>query len=204
MAGHGIRPTRIQSGFTMVESLVALVIIVIGIVGSIAVQSAGIGGTKVAADRSVAAIHTAALISRMKGNDAYWQNIPDDFDVEVAADGTITDLGGGSDGADLAGEGADCSAVSCTALQAAAYGLKTWAQNGSSAGAHGGFADRLSAPAARIRRVGNDFPVMVEITLTWNERRATSGMQMAGTYYSASGTAANSERAFNYVMLARP
>jgi type IV pilus assembly protein PilV len=193
-----------ERGFTLVESLVAFLIIVIGIVGVAAVQSAGIGSTKVAADRSVASIHTSALMSRIKGNDAYWQTISTDFDVQIAADGTISDLGAGFEGADLNAENTDCAAVVCNSLEAAAYTLKTWSQHGSSMSGNGGFADRLPAPVARIRRVGIDFPVMLEVTLTWNERRSVSGVQMAGTYYSGTGSAANSQRDFSYVMRARP
>lgn len=195
---------HLQQGYTLVESLVAFLIIVIGIVGVAAVQSAGIGSTKVAADRSVASIQTSALMSRIKGNDAYWQGISEDFDIQVAADGTISDLGASMEGADLNGENTDCAAAICNSLENAAYTLKTWSQHGSSVSGDGGFADRLPAPVARIRRVGTDFPVMLEVTLTWNERRAVSGVQMAATYYSGTGSAANAQRDFSYVMRARP
>jgi type IV pilus assembly protein PilV len=193
-----------EHGFTLVESLVAFLIIVIGIVGVAAVQSAGIGSTKVASDRSLASIHTSALMSRIKGNDAYWQTISTDFDVEIAAGGTITDRGAGFEGAVLDAEKTDCAAVVCNSLEAADYTLKTWSQHGSSMAGNGGFADRLPAPVARIRRVGIDFPVMLEVTRTWNERRSVSGVQMAGTYYSGTGSAANSQRDFSYIMRARP
>ncbi|HNP37129.1 MAG TPA: type IV pilus modification protein PilV [Woeseiaceae bacterium] len=193
-----------QSGFTLVESLIAMLVIVIGILGVAAVQSAGISSTKISSDRSVASIHTSALLSRMNANNAYWQTIPDDFDIEVDATGAISDLGAGSDGADLEAENTDCSSGVCSPIEAAAYNLKTWAQNGSSLGGSGGFADRLPAPAARIRRIGNDFPVMLEITLTWNETRSVAGMPMSAGYYTPGNTPASNNRNVSYVVRARP
>jgi type IV pilus assembly protein PilV len=199
-----MRLNRRQSGFTLIESLIAFLVIVLGILGVAAVQSAGISSTKIASDRSVASIHTSALLSRMNANNAYWQTIPDDFDIQVDAAGAITDLGAGFDGAALDAENTDCSAGVCTPIEAAAYNLKTWAQNGTSLGATGGFADRLPAPAARIQRIGTDFPVMLEITLTWNEIRSVSGTPMAAAYYAPGNTPASNNRNISYVVRARP
>lgn len=193
-----------QSGFTMVESLISFLIIVFGILGVAALQSVAISGTKAAADRSTASIHTSALLSRIKGNDAFWQSIPVTFDIAISDAGAITDVGGGTEGADLQAENTDCSANVCTAIETASYNLKTWAQDGTSVGATGGFADRLATPSARVRRIGNDFPVMLEVSLTWNEIRTASGLPMASTFYTASGTAANSQRNFTYTLRARP
>ncbi len=193
-----------QRGFSLVESLVAFLIIVFGIVGVAALQSVAISGTKVAADRSTASIHTSALFSRIRGNDAFWQLIPVTFDVAIDEAGAITDIGGGTEGADLQAENTDCAANVCTSIQTASYNLRTWAQNGTSLGVTGGFADRLSAPSARVRRIGNDFPVMLEVALTWNESRTVSGAPMASTYYTASGTPANSQRDFTFTLRARP
>lgn len=193
-----------QSGFTMIESLVAFLIITIGLLGVGALQSVAIGSTKVAADRSVASIHTSALMSRMNSNDLFWQTISTTFDVTIDAAGVISDTGSGGEGSALEALSADCAAVVCTPAETASYNMKTWAQDGSSIGVDGGFADRLPAPAARIRRIGVDFPVMLELSLTWNEKRAASGLSMASTYYTATGTAANSQRDFTFVLRARP
>jgi len=197
--------TRIsQGGFSMIESLVAFVVIVFGILGVAALQAVAVGGTKVAADRSTASIHTSALISRMKGNDTFWQSLPVGSDITISATGVIADIGAGSIGTDLEAESTDCAVTACIPIETASYNLKTWAQNGTSVGVDGGFADRLPAPTARIRRIGNDFPVMLEISLIWNEKRAVSGVAMAGTFYSATGTAQNSQRDFAFIVRARP
>lgn len=197
--------TRIsQGGFSMIESLVAFVVIVFGILGVAALQAVAIGGTKVAADRSTASIHTSAMISRMKGNEIFWQSMPVGSDITISDTGVIADIGAGSIGTDLEAESTDCAVTACVPIETASYNLKTWAQNGTSVGVDGGFADRLPAPSARIRRIGNDFPVMLEISLIWNEKRAVSGVAMAGTFYSATGTAQNSERDFAFTVRVRP
>lgn len=193
-----------QSGFAMLESLIAFLIIVFGLLGIGALQSIAIGSTKVAADRSLASIQTSALLSRINSNDLFWQTISPTFDISIDAAGVISDVGGGSEGAALEGLGVDCASVICTPQETAAYSVKAWAMNGSSFGTDGGISDRLPAPNARIRRIGADFPVMLEVSLTWNESKATSGIDMASTYYTDTGTAANSQRGFTYTVRARP
>lgn len=193
-----------QQGFTIVESMVALVILLFGILGAVAMQSAAVSNTKIAADRSIAAIHTASILAKMNSNEDYWQTIPVGFDIEISSDGTISDLGAGSDGADLEGAGTDCVAEVCSPLETAAYNLKTWVQGGTAFGVSGGIANRLPAPAARIQRIGNDFPVMLEVTIRWNEKRSGSAGQMASTFYDAGNTAANAQRAIEYTVRARP
>ena len=193
-----------QSGFAMLESLIAFLIIVFGLLGIGALQSIAIGSTKVAADRSLASIQASALLSRINSNDLFWQTISPTFDISISAAGVIGDTGGGGEGAVLEGLGVDCSTTICTPQETAAYSIKAWALNGSSFGTAGGLSDRLPAPSARIRRIGTDFPVMLEVSVTWNENKAASGVDMASTYYTGTGTAANSQRDFTYTVRARP
>lgn len=193
-----------QSGVAMVESLVAFLIIVFGLLGIGALQSIAVGSTKVAADRGLASIQTSALLSRINSNDLFWQTISADFDISISSAGVIADVGTSGEGPALEALGTDCSANICTPQETASYNLKSWAQSGSSFGGTGGISDRLPAATARIRRVGVDFPVMLEVSVTWNETKSTSGLDMASTYYTGTGTAANSQRAFTYTVRARP
>jgi len=193
-----------QSGVAMLESLIAFLIIVIGLLGIGALQSIAVGSTKVAADRSLASIQTSALLQRINSNDLFWQTISPDFDISISSAGDIADLGAGAEGAALDALAVDCAATVCTPMEAASYNIKSWAQTGSSFGGTGGISDRLPAASARIQRIGVDFPVMLEVSVTWNENKAASGLDMASTYYSDTGTAANSQRDFTYTVRARP
>ena len=202
--GPSMNLKKNQSGVAMIESLIAFLIIVFGLLGIGALQSLAIGSTKVAADRSLASIQASALLSRINSNDLFWQSIQPGFDISISAAGVIADLGGTGEGAALEALGTDCSAAICTPQETAAYNIKSWAQFGSSFGGTGGIQDRLPAASARIQRIGNDFPVMLEVSVTWNEQKATSGLDMASTYYTGSGTAANAQRDFTYTVRARP
>jgi len=193
-----------QSGAAMVESLVAFLIIVFGLLGIGALQSIAVGSTKVSADRGLASIQTSALLSRINSNDLFWQTISPDFDISISAAGVIADVGSSGEGPALEALSTDCSANVCTPQEIASYNIKSWATSGSSFGGNGGISDRLPAATARIRRVGVDFPVMLEVSVTWNESRATSGLVMDSTYYTDTGTAANSQRQFTYTVRARP
>jgi len=193
-----------QSGVAMLESLIAFLIIVFGLLGIGALQSIAVGSTKVAADRGLASIQTSALLSRINSNDLFWQTISPNFDISISAAGVIGDLGGTGEGDALEALGTDCSANVCTPQETASYNIKSWAQSGSSFGGTGGIQDRLPAASARIRRVGVDFPVMLEVSVTWNENKAASGMDMASTYYTGTGSAANAQRDFTYTVRARP
>ena len=106
-----------QSGFAMLESLIAFLIIVFGLLGIGALQSIAIGSTKVAADRSLASIQASALLSRINSNDLFWQTISPTFDISISAAGAIGDIGGGGEGATLESLGTDCSAAICTPRQ---------------------------------------------------------------------------------------
>jgi type IV pilus assembly protein PilV len=70
-----------QSGFAMLESLIAFLIISFGLLGIGALQSIAIGSTKVAADRSLASIQASALLYRIKSKDLFWQTIYPTFDI---------------------------------------------------------------------------------------------------------------------------
>ena len=99
--GPSMNLKKNQSGVAMIESLIAFLIIVFGLLGIGALQSIAIGSTKVAADRSLASIQASALISRINGNDLFWQSIQPGFDISISAASVIADLGGTGEGDDL-------------------------------------------------------------------------------------------------------
>jgi type IV pilus assembly protein PilV len=63
---------RSTGGFSLVEVLVALVVISIGLLGLAKMASLGIASTNVAGTRSLAAIEAASLASMMHADRAYW------------------------------------------------------------------------------------------------------------------------------------
>ena len=59
-------------GFSLIEVLVALVVVSIGLLGIAKMQAIAYSSTGVASKRSLAAIEAASLASSMHANRAYW------------------------------------------------------------------------------------------------------------------------------------
>ena len=164
-------------GFTILEAIVAVIITSIGLLGVAALQGTAIGHTKKASDRSVAAAQLANLVSRMKSSQSYWQTIPTDFAITVAADGTIA---GGAEGTALAAITTDCFVNPCTTARSiVAHNLRKWAADGGNVDTSSGFADRLINPTASISRVDATVPVQLDVVLGWNQKAMTTGFNMA-------------------------
>jgi type IV pilus assembly protein PilV len=66
------RPFERGAGFTLVEVLVAVVIIGIGLLGIAKMESVALGSTGVAQERSIAALEAASLAAAMRADRAYW------------------------------------------------------------------------------------------------------------------------------------
>jgi len=107
-----------QAGFTLLEVLVALLVISIGLLGIAGMQALAINNTSIARVQSLAAIQASSLASAMQANEAYWQK------TGALASSTVngTTLGD----ATLNGQAVDCSAAACTAPQMAGWDLKQW------------------------------------------------------------------------------
>lgn len=161
----------------MLEAIVAVIITSVGLLGVAALQGTAIGHTKKASDRSVAAAQLSNLVSRMKSSQSYWQTIPSDFSITIAADGTIA---GGAEGTALQAETTDCFVNSCaTARSIVAHNLRKWASDGGNVDTSSGFADRLISPTATISRVDASIPTQLDVILGWNQKAMTTGFDMA-------------------------
>jgi type IV pilus assembly protein PilV len=65
---------RGSRGFSLVEVLVALLVVSVGLIGLAKMESLALSSTSVASLRSVAAIEAASLASMMHANQDFWQN----------------------------------------------------------------------------------------------------------------------------------
>ena len=100
---------RSQSGFTLVEILIAIVIFSIGLLGIAGLQVSGMRFTHDAQLRSIAVAQAETMADMMRANEAGMRDgsyniqdaMPDDFDP-------------------------DCGALVCTAEERAVYDLKVW------------------------------------------------------------------------------
>jgi len=109
-----------QHGFTLLEVLVALLVISIGLLGIAGMQAMAINNTSVARVQSLAALQAASLASAMQANEAYWT-------LGALANTTVN--GATLSDATLNGQAVDCSTAVCTGVQMAGWDLKTWGQS---------------------------------------------------------------------------
>ena len=77
-------PARAAAGFSLIEVMIALVVISAGLLGVAKMQALALSSTTVASMRSLAAIEAASLASTMHENRAYWAS------TLPAANGAIT------------------------------------------------------------------------------------------------------------------
>lgn len=109
-------------GFSLVEVLVALVVVSIGLLGLAKMQSVALASTTVSGTRSIVAIQAASLAAMMHANPDYWQNnlVPQTTTISYNSNPFS-----GVTACIIGGAGAGTSA--CTPKQMAQYDLGQWA-----------------------------------------------------------------------------
>ena len=105
-----------ERGFSLVEVLVALIVMSVGQLGIAKMQAAALSNTAIASTRSLAAIEASSLASSMHANRGYWSS------PGVATTITLR----GTTVTPIVAPVADCVAVSCTPAGLAAYDLQQW------------------------------------------------------------------------------
>jgi type IV pilus assembly protein PilV len=165
-----ITPTR-SRGFSLLEVLVALVIISIGVLGVAAMQASAFSNTHASQTESVAAIEARSLADAMEANPNYWTSGTFAPSIAVASS-VLTDNG------TLEPLTNDCSKAVCTAQQMAAYDLKQWGNdlNNQIPGATGLVACEAGAP------------VICTIQVSWQPKTAVAISQGTQSTVPASAT----------------
>ncbi len=78
-----------QSGFSLIEVMVALIIIAVGMLGIAKMQALALSTTQSSGTRSLVAIEAASLAASMHANRDYWAtSAPSSFTVSVQATGS--------------------------------------------------------------------------------------------------------------------
>jgi type IV pilus assembly protein PilV len=152
------------AGFSLVEVMVALIVLSVGLLGIAKMQALALSSTTSARMRSVAALEASSLASTMNADRAYWANVAADPAVTFSA-GAIT----ASKDATLQPK----DPCPCTPPQLAYDDLRDWA------------ADlNLQIPNAQVSvncTPGNppplQTPVSCTISLNWSEQQVVSNAQ---------------------------
>lgn len=157
---------RQSSGFSLIEVLIALVIIAIGLLGIAGMQALALSNTNQARLRSLAAIEAASMAAAMRANRGYWAagTAPASLGVQGSSGSTATfastTLSGG-----LTATTTDCANTTgaCTASVMAAYDAQSWGRDLAMILPGG------SGAIACSTTVG--IPVICNVSVSWTEKQ---------------------------------
>ena len=122
------RSRRAQRAFTMVEVLVALLIISVCVLSLGGLEAGAMINTQAARTRSIVALQASSLASSMSANNAFWQTAtaPASFTVSPT---TINDPSGKLTSTQSCKLTPGTPVNPCTAQQLAAYDVQDWQAN---------------------------------------------------------------------------
>jgi type IV pilus assembly protein PilV len=188
-----------QHGFSLVEVLVALIVVSIGLLGIAKMQALALASTGTAKMRSLAAIEAASLASTMYADHSYWGVLAlPALNVSVASSGAVTSAEDSTLNSTKGARPPQCAsaATPCTAAAIAALDLGEWADS---------LLTVLPNGTATINCVTN--PGSCKITLQWTENVVTSDVGSNAAATQAQNAAANQAAAVTqsqYVLYVNP
>ena len=175
-------------GFTLVEVMVALVVICVGMLGIASMQGLALSSSSSARQRSLAAIEAASLAATMHTNRVFW----------LASGGTATITVTGTAIADSTGTmalGKNCAPAgptttpACTSDQVAGFDMQNWANSVNAL---------LPNPVSTIT-CGTTTPLSCSIDIKWLE----SGVAVNKQEAAVAGTTAGVQNT-EYVLYVEP
>jgi type IV pilus assembly protein PilV len=153
---HKKTSNRRQAGFTLIEVLVATLVLTVGILGVAAMQMVSFQTNQGAYMRSQAVYLAQDILDRMRANEQGYSTTTVYNAVDTSDDATIP-----------ASPGCVVTSGGCSALQMGQQDIREWAQNFTNIDAVGEYRPRLMNGVGTITRgAGNEFTV----TVTWDER----------------------------------
>jgi type IV pilus assembly protein PilV len=159
---------RRVTGFSMVEVLVALVVLSVGLLGIAKMQALGMSSTSVAGKRARAATLADSLAAAMHENQAYWAS-PAAIGLQNASPAVVPSCVLGAP---------NFAAPSCTPAQLAAYDLQVWALN-----LNGQLSNAVGSVTCQAAN-----PNTCLVTITWSEKTLAINTQGDAAAQAAGGT----------------
>jgi type IV pilus assembly protein PilV len=148
--------SRSQAGFTLVEVLVATLVLTVGILGVAAMQMVSFQTNQGAYMRSQAVYLAQDILDRMRANQEGYRDTTVYDAVDTSDNGTIP-----------VSPACVATTAGCTALQMGQQDIREWAQNFVNVAGVGEYRPRLMNGVGTIARgTGNEFTV----TVSWDDR----------------------------------
>jgi len=173
------RLARAVRGFSLIEVLIAVLVVAIGLLGFAKMQALAVGSTRSSGTRAIVALQTSALAAAMRANEAYW--------AAGLAPATFTVNGAVLSDSTLNGFAVNCTSGACTPAQMAAFDLKNWGTSLLALFPSSGGTVSCSTV------VGS--PVTCTITVSWSEKTVA---------INAATAAGSAPRTLNYTLLVQP
>lgn len=206
--------TRIHSataGFSLVEVMVAVVVICVGLLGIAKMQALSLSNTTTSRQRALAALQAASIASAMHSNRQYWANpAVANFSVSIQSSASSVGTPASNDAALLAqlqtnllglpNSLKDCidtvssTTPKCPAVRLAAFDLTRWWVNSLNPMLPNATAT-ISCPQPVA---GNPSPVACTVTITWTEKAVAVNSQEAAV------TAVGQFERPNYMLYVQP
>jgi type IV pilus assembly protein PilV len=129
-------PNPTAAGFSLIEVMVALIVLSVGLLGVARLESLALSSTRVAGQRSIAAIEAASLADAMHENRGYWSGT-DPAGATITIQGTTLSYAGGAAALNSAA-GTSCKnpPAFCSPAALAGFDLQQWANSLNSARQH--------------------------------------------------------------------
>ncbi|MFL6602687.1 MAG: type IV pilus modification protein PilV [Steroidobacteraceae bacterium] len=164
-------PSGGAAGFSLVEVMVAVIVLCVGLLGIARMQSVALSSTSIAAKRSLAAIEAASLAAMMHENRGYWTN-SDASGATFTIKGTTVTVANGAPlltAAQSPAPACTSTTAACTAQKLAAYDLNEWAKNLNAV---------LPGHSTSVA-CGTLTPVSCNIVIAWNENSVALNSQQS-------------------------
>jgi type IV pilus assembly protein PilV len=169
-------------GFSLVEVMVALLVVSIGLLGIAKMQALALSNTSGARVRALASLEAASLAATMQADRNYWGKVTatttatiQNGSVTAASDATLTTA-------------VECtlkatgSVAPCNGKQMAAYDLQQWAAAMQQVMGLNGNGANITALVCNVA-AGTD-PVSCMITINWTESQVGSNANLSNPSYT--------------------
>ena len=206
-------PGRNQ-GFTLVEVLVAVVIIGIGLLGIAKMESVALGSTGIAQQRSIAALEASSLAAVMHANRGYWASGLAPQTITISGTTITQSTGSALSTAVNCVVGAAGTSAPCLPTQLAAHDLQVWASDVNGKPSYSNPSGPAGTPSPLPLRPALPFqvttigcsqtvgaPVNCSIQISWSENTVAVNTQ------GANASAASAVSGFNvptYTLYVQP
>lgn len=168
------RSHQLAGGFSLIEVLVALIVVSVGLLGIAKMQAIAYSSTGVASKRSLAAIEAASLASSMHANRAYW-SVAGVAPASTTVTGAVVTAS--SDPQLLAVTDCTSAGGPCTSAQLAAYdlnGVNGWAPTLKQL-----LGTSDTATITCISPAASTAPVTCTVNIQWSENQVALNTQEA-------------------------